>query len=61
MCVGGRKYGLNGSQHCHSMFKVHINEANERDEEIKRERRGLVFIKSVRTKKKGGREICTTI
>ncbi len=49
MCVGGRKYGLNGSQHCHSMFKVHINEANERDEEIKIERRGLVFIKSVRT------------
>lgn len=29
------------------MFKVYINEANEIDEEIKRERKGFMFIKFV--------------
>lgn len=47
VCGGWRKYGLNGSQHHHSMFKAHINEANERDEEIKSERQGFMFIKLV--------------
>lgn len=48
VCVGGgRKYGLNGSQHHHIMFKVYINKANERDEEIKSERQcfmGITFV-----------------
>jgi len=43
VCVGGR-FGLNGSQHHYSMFKVYINVANERDEEMKSERQGFMCI-----------------